>query len=652
MATLERGKGKRKQAIEITRHGDVLRMREVEAGDRRLPGYRRCADEAAAAAVHLAEVRTLVESGMTPADDAAQALAAALPAKPAGKPSLPIRADLGIDNEATGFVVTSRKMAGTTLDEGSVAWKKAVRKGQMLPVQLIQDDAFIVRVVAGGALTPDEEAEWVARIDWHLNVPDGRLCVTGGAEFTNEGYDADDPSHERFVGELEIPRGVYRASLYCCAHGVNGDALSDDLDAEFVDFLLHLEPVAAAPKSGLSELPDEGWFTGAENARMPADPPGLSPINVIRKPDEPPGAWTFVRDVFELLKPPELAAVTGGAVEVPLDAIGQAARIAWLGSRFVVIELRLAAPPGAGLDLAGVWPEGVVAVVESGTGRILFSNDLDFAGTLEAIRGVADRLNALPAGTRLDMCTAALEVLPGSPEGAGRVWFRGPIRDGHWRIAEASPAIDAAKLASALAFAGEIDRGARTPVSAIPVFAERFSSAWPVVKLPPPDDDDDDGLDDEDDGMFPTTPIKGAEVLVAPSGRTYHATMAALLSQKIGEDIAKLERALRGTGFKHAGDVVCSADDRVAWRGYVKPGGHAWAYFRVAPPAEIAFAIATRFAGGKTMVSDGEPIKDIIDDHDRRVGKAAARLGPPKSVEFKLADFADTVEAVLLRPAD
>ena len=49
-ARLERGKGKRKQSIEIVRHGSLLRMQEIEAGYTRLPGYRRFDDEASARA--------------------------------------------------------------------------------------------------------------------------------------------------------------------------------------------------------------------------------------------------------------------------------------------------------------------------------------------------------------------------------------------------------------------------------------------------------------------------------------------------------------------------------------------------------------------------------------------------------------------------
>src|SRR5688572_23343647 len=133
MAKLERGKGKRKQVMEIVRHGSVLCRLETDAGSARLPGYRRFANEAAANAGLAAEVRTHLAEGMQPADDEARAIAAEQE-KPKGPPALPLRQDLGIYNEATGFVVTSRKMAGKTLEEGSPQWKKAVVRGDLLPL--------------------------------------------------------------------------------------------------------------------------------------------------------------------------------------------------------------------------------------------------------------------------------------------------------------------------------------------------------------------------------------------------------------------------------------------------------------------------------------------------------------------------------------
>ncbi len=374
MAIVERGKGKRKQVFEIVRQGLLLRSQETNAGDERLPGYRRFASEAVAAAALAAEVQSHLQDGMQPADVEARAIAAQAAPATNSTPTLPLRADLGIYNEATGFVVTSRKMAGKELEEGSAEWKKAVQRGDMLPLTLMQDDPFVIRIVAGEPLTTQENEEWVARVDWHLNIPDGKLCVTGGSIFTNGGYDPDDAYYEQYVSEVAIPKGRYKAALYTHLHGVNGGGVMDHLaggydkgesiekwfartrsglalpdweEHEPVEFLLHLDPIDAAPKKGLSDLPEDGWFGGAENARKPAlCPLGIEAKDVLRRKDSESGEWNYVRDVFPMLAPKwgkaEPGGLTGGGmVALPLNALSRAARISWFGSRQTVMELRL-----------------------------------------------------------------------------------------------------------------------------------------------------------------------------------------------------------------------------------------------------------------------------------------------------------------------
>ena len=645
MAKLERGKGKRKQIIEIDQLGEALRRRETDAGDERLPGYRRLATSQAAQAALVTEVLSLIESGMQAADDEARAIASAAPAKPDGPPTFPIRHDLAIYNEATGFVVTSRRMAGKTMDDDSPAWKKAVAKGDLLPMALMQDDPFIIRIVAGDALTSEETGASVARIDGHLNVSDGKLCVTGGSVFANEDYEEDDPHQEQYVGQVLIPKGRYRASLYALARGLGDPAeWSEDNqedESERVDFLLHLEPVDEVPKTGLTALPKEGWFTGSENSRKAAGA-GIPAKNVIRPREDAPGQWTYVWPVFEQLPKIERRPVTGDVVLLPLDALASAARIAWFGSRFTLIELRVTAPTGTSLDLAGEWPDGVVAAQEDGVGRIRYDNDVDINQVIERMPALAARLAGLADGTVLDLVSIANHALPGSPEGAGTIALRGPIRSGAWRIALASPEVDSATLNAALEFIA----AQKDPVSAIGAFAERFSSAWPIVSPKPVVQDEDEG-----DGLFPTTPIKGAEIFVAPSARAYHSTMALLVSEKVGAEVQKRERKLFAAGFKHVGDLVCSASEKVAYRGYAKAGGHAWAFYRVAAPSEVALEIATLYAkendSSVTPVESDVYLNDRLAQHEEMVEVLTGEFGTPVPVEAALRNFAEMIEAIL-----
>jgi hypothetical protein len=144
--------------------------------------------------------------------------------------------------------------------------------------------------------------------------------------------------------------------------------------------------------------------------------------------------------------------------------------------------------------------------------------------------------------------------------------------------------------------------------------------------------------------------------------------MAMLVSEKVGADIPKRERPLLGAGFKHVGDVVCSAFENVAIRGYAKPGGNAWAYFRISAPFEIEFEMASTFAGDAVLVTTGTSndrddlasntfrqgvagasLKDLIARHDRRLAELTATLGAARTVESTLKRLAETVEAVVLK---
>ena len=689
MAIVERGKGRNKHTIEIVQNGVVLRMQEAENGHDRLPGYRRLSSPAAASAALTAQVQAHLKDGMRPGDDEARAVAAqAQPARPA-KATLPIRCDLGIYNEASGFVVTSRRMAGKTLDEGSSEWKKAVNRGDLLPLTLMQDDPFVIRVVAGGPLTAEEEAEWVSRVDWHLNIPDGQLCVTGGSVFSNEDYDETESYSEQFVGEVAVPKGRYKASLYSMFHGINGSGVMDhlaggygkgesvedwtertrpgqtmpDWDAdegrEVVGFLLHLEPIEAAPKKGLSELPEDGWFGGAENARKPdLCPLGLPAKDVQRRTSTESGEWTYIRDTFSMLKPkwgdasPE-SLTSGGTVSLPIANLAHACRLAWFASRQTVLELRLQPPAGTTVDLTGDWPNGVVAVEEGGIVRILLSADLEPLEVMQRASDLTPRLTAMPAGTVLDICAAPVEYMAGVAEKAGWLWLRGTLRDGTWTIARALPAASKTQLEAALALAGEVETsriavsntderdaimawakrnfgvhlrdnppsahngaitfkkpGYEVQLLGIATFANRFADVWPAWDGAANDADEDDD-DDEGDDMFPMEAIKGALLYTTPEGRAFHQTMALLISQGVEEGVRSQEKDLTKAGFKEAGDVMCAEFDQIAFHCYLRGDKATMAWFRVSYPDEATCEILSLFDGDKLLLtSAGAQIKD------------------------------------------
>lgn len=132
--------------------------------------------------------------------------------------------DVSVYNEATGFSVHPRGMGGFTRAELDEDLDRFVREGLLIPIELVQDDSILVRVVLGD-LTPAEEEEWVGRVEWMLKIPCGSLAVEGGLDPSTQ----DDDDYVRFV---EVPPGDYRVEVLTYLHGINGDYCIDEVNDE------------------------------------------------------------------------------------------------------------------------------------------------------------------------------------------------------------------------------------------------------------------------------------------------------------------------------------------------------------------------------------------------------------------------------------
>ncbi|WP_165221202.1 hypothetical protein [Aquisphaera insulae] len=236
------------------------------------------------------------------------------------------RIDLEVRNEATGFMISSRGLCGhdfSKIEGGDEAWLAATRDGVILPIELAQDEPFLIRVLVNEPLSAQEDAEWIGRSSHRLRIPDGKLEITGGgSEFL-----WDDDSDE-YTQTLDIPPGDYLAELYTFLQGVNGiytfDQSGDpeplgayfrrtrprvplplwlrneccadpDIDpghsAEwkhgefdfetdqppFLSFLLRLSPFHEEPAAVRLE---EGWVAAGQGARRPAK----CPLGIVAEP--------------------------------------------------------------------------------------------------------------------------------------------------------------------------------------------------------------------------------------------------------------------------------------------------------------------------------------------------------------------------------
>jgi hypothetical protein len=545
MARFTYGKGKKKTHWDVEQIGRTLRTHDIYSDSPRLPGFRTFPSETAARAELERLSAEYMAKEYVPADEEARAIAADIDRpKPEPPPvAFPVRRDLHVYNEATGMMVTSMDMAGVSLDEGSKKWNKAVSDGKMIPISLIQDDPFIVRVVAGDALTSQEQDEWVARLEWPLDIPGGTLAITGGAVLVNEEYDPDDRYYQSFMAVVDVPPGRYRATVYTHVLGVNGSAVLDHLaggydrhekygawfrrtrpgkafppwlvewcvgepdedpghekewqkterpsDAaipDYVGFLIHLEPAPDFKAPG--KPPGEGWFGEAENARKPERCPlGIEGRDVERKEDDTMGrtGWMFVHDVHDLTRQFNPTPVAGDPVAVESSRVVDLYRLARFAHGFSVPEIQAGLPVGAHWSAPLESPEHTLVLERDRVLRIAFSNDVHPADLFPRLAEVQPLLASLPDGTEVELSCSQLDeeaLRAAVPIGTQR--YRGRMRGGALQIQQTFPAVDSPTLHAALALAAEVAAGesiaVKDEVEAEAIFAHAKANFKPWIE--------------------------------------------------------------------------------------------------------------------------------------------------------------------------
>lgn len=402
----------------------------------------------------------------------------------------PIRRDVYVPNESDGFVFAAAALRGSGLMPGEREWLRRVAACELLPVLVESEDPAHVRVVVGGELEPDEQQGWVGRVAGGLRLADGRLALCGGAAWL---IDADDWT-EAFARVLDVPPGDYQATLYCYASAPNGrlcleaagsderlgawfrrtragqempgwlhNRCVDDPDEDpghkaqwkkarrrpgsrVIDFLLHLEPAAELTAV---EVGDHG-FAEAGDCRQPEPfPLGLVPVALegLDEEEEEEVAAPATPQVESQAAPYALQPIAGGPVEVPVAQLTRLARLAWLCHAYTRPALRLACPGGAPA-LQDV--DGATLTRSGGVVAVSFDDDGQPHGAEAALVAVAKQLGALPEGTQILLETSRTRQPQGArPVGLHR--YRGQVEGGAWRVAEAFPPTDAARLGSALA---------------------------------------------------------------------------------------------------------------------------------------------------------------------------------------------------------
>jgi hypothetical protein len=92
--------------------------------------------------------------------------------------------------------------------------QQLVERNVLMAMSLYQDDGYIVRLVLGD-LSKRETEDWVARVRWKLNIPCGKLLVTGVLDCEDEIPEARD-GDDFYIGccYVKVPPGDYQVEVY------------------------------------------------------------------------------------------------------------------------------------------------------------------------------------------------------------------------------------------------------------------------------------------------------------------------------------------------------------------------------------------------------------------------------------------------------
>ncbi len=394
-----------------------------------------------------------------------------------------VRQDIYLYNEANGWVITSGSLNGVAGGIGvGEEWEREFARGTFLPLELVQDDSLIVRVVVNDALNDAETAEWVDRCAWKLAVPDGRLVLSAGIEYLEDPEEFD----QDYVRTLDIPPGDYRIEVFTYLNSVNGpdkpgnetlkrywrrtrkgeklplwilaredDEYEDaDEDLHLVGFLVHLTPFTGDPvRPPLAE----GWIPVQVAPRKPDRcPRGIPAENILGMEEggpEPQTGLYYTHAVPELVAGLTAEPIHGGPVQIAVRDLVLPYWLAWFcGESHPCLLIRGA--PGAAI----AWPtfeEGIHATPTRDGWRVDIEGSNARWSQFGHLKALAPLLETLPDGAELELATADNEAT--EPYGFHR--YQGTVTGGEWRLERTYPPVERATLEAMLALARETEAG-------------------------------------------------------------------------------------------------------------------------------------------------------------------------------------------------
>jgi hypothetical protein len=136
-----------------------------------------------------------------------------------------MRRDAFLHNDSGGLSILAGHALDAMIEDGRADDQQFVDADQAILLELYGDDAMPVRIVVDEPLTPDEQAQWLARVSRPIDARDGRLLVMGGFDPDIARWWQDETgaaSDGKGVLLVEVPAGRVRVDLYAHVGSMNG----------------------------------------------------------------------------------------------------------------------------------------------------------------------------------------------------------------------------------------------------------------------------------------------------------------------------------------------------------------------------------------------------------------------------------------------
>lgn len=130
-----------------------------------------------------------------------------------------MRIDQYLHNEAASFVITSKNLSQRVsigLDEVDAG----IEAGIVLPVELVEDGSFGIRVIVNAPLSKQENEEWMHQANGKLNIADGVLTIAAGNEYL-AAPQSKALQDSGAVLNVRLSAGVYAVTLLTYINSVN-----------------------------------------------------------------------------------------------------------------------------------------------------------------------------------------------------------------------------------------------------------------------------------------------------------------------------------------------------------------------------------------------------------------------------------------------